>query len=69
MALNRTMRGLLREEWTSQMVENSHAQDREHHLVTSLKSENTLRYTMDVSQRWADTPQGRPYWEDIRDSL
>jgi hypothetical protein len=69
MALNRTMRGLLRKEWTSQMVRNSHAQERGRHLVASLNDENTLRYTVDVSQRWVDTPQGRPYWERIRDSL
>lgn len=69
MALNRTMRSLLRKGWTSQMVKNSYAQDRVYQLVTSLKTENTLRYTMDISQRWTDTPQGRPYWEHIRNGL
>lgn len=69
MTLNSTMRGLLGKEWTSQMVINSHVQGRARNLMGCIEYENTLRYTVDVSQRWSDTPQGRPYWERIRNRL
>lgn len=69
MALNRTIRGLLEEQWTTDMVENSHRQGRVHYLESHLQSNDHIRLVMDFAQVWANTPQGRVYWANIANDL
>ena len=69
MALNRTIRGLLEKQWTTEMVENSHRQGRVHYLESYLQSNDRIRLVMDYAQHWAETPQGRHYWGSIANDL
>ena len=65
MALNRTIKGLLVKQWTSMMVENSYRQGRDSHLHQAIRSNDSIRYVMDASQIWSETPQDHRYWADI----
>lgn len=69
MALNDTMRSLLGKEWTTMMVANSYKQGRNGYLRSSLQSNESVRYIMDYSQCWAETPQGRLFWVRIANDL
>ena len=69
MALNGTMRGLLRKEWTTMMVANSHEQGKVDNLRHRLQRGDSLRSVMDYAQCWAETPQDRPYWVHIANYL
>lgn len=69
MALNDTMRGLLRKEWTTMMVANSHKQGKLDTLQRRLRLNDSIRVVMDYSQLWEDTPQGRRYWVSISNDL
>ena len=69
MALNDSMRGLLGKEWTTMMVANNHKQGRNDYLRSHLQSNESVRWIMDYSQRWSDTPQGHTFWARISMSI
>lgn len=69
MALNSTMKGLLVKPWASMMVENSYRQERDNRLHRAIQDDYSIRYVIDTSQVWADTPQHHRYWSGIVNRL
>lgn len=69
MALNRTMRSLLKKQWTTSMTANSVHQNKKARLRASIKAGNSPSYIIDICQLWSDTPQGHEYWKRIKDGL
>lgn len=69
MALNRTMRSLLKKQWTTSMTENNARQHKKARLRESIKAGDSPSYIMDICQLWSDTPQGHEYWRRIKEGL
>ena len=63
MTMKEKMRSFQGYGWTSQMVENSRQQGRIGRLHDNITDGcESIRYIMDVSQCWANTPQDHSCW-------
>lgn len=70
MAMKENVRRFQDYGWTSQMVENSRQQQKIEEIHSNLTNRYvSIRYIMDVSQCWCNTPQDHTYWSRIAGRL
>lgn len=70
MTTKEKMRRFQAYKWSSQMVANARQQRKMKSIHDGIATNGvSIRYIMDVSQLWSDTPQDHEYWSRIADSL